>query len=198
MSKNGTFIVIEGPDGAGTTYHSGKLSKKLQAEGYDVLLTAEPTDQPIGEFIRTELFSKKRMSSDALQLLFCADRADHVKRVIEPALKAGKVVICDRYIASTLIYGHALGLNVAWLEKVNAPFPKPDLTLIMLPSLEISLKRVLKRDVLDSFENEKFQTKIYAEYVKFAKEHNIKTIDTGGDKEKAASQLLSLVEKVLP
>ncbi len=197
MKKKGIFIVIEGPDGAGTTFHSGKLSRKLHADGFDAIITAEPSDQPIGEFIRTELFEKTQLHPDTLQLLFSADRAEHVHEVIEPALKDGKIVICDRYIPSTLIYGEALGLDVDWLKKVNVPFPKPDLTLVLLPSLEICLKRVMKRDVLDAFENEKFQRKIYEGYKKYAKKNGLRIVDTGGEKDEVANEILRLVEKKL-
>ncbi len=113
------LIILEGPDGSGTTTHSALLAETLRKEGRDVLLTCEPTDGPIGRFIRGELSKEKIDSPAALQLLFTADRAWHVDTVIRPALEAGKTVITDRFSLSTIVYGEALGIDKEWLESMN-------------------------------------------------------------------------------
>ncbi len=97
MKNPVSFIVLEGPDGGGTTTHSARLAQHLRAAGTDVLLTAEPSDGSIGTHISSILDEHRPMPADALQLLFCADRAQHLAQVIEPALREGKTVICDRY-----------------------------------------------------------------------------------------------------
>ncbi len=160
----GTFIVLEGPDGSGTTTHSKLLAERLRRDGEDVLLTAEPTESAIGKFIREQLKLKTIPSASALQLLFCADRAAHIETVIKPALKAGKIVISDRYVISTLVYGEALGLDPDWLLRVNTPFLEPDVVMIALPSFPVCMERLKKRKQLDVFENTKFMRKVHDLY----------------------------------
>ncbi|TSC57955.1 MAG: dTMP kinase [Candidatus Peregrinibacteria bacterium Greene0416_62] len=158
------LIVLEGPDGAGTTKHSALLAEKLRAQGRDVVLTAEPTDGPIGEHIRSMLKGNHLPDPKAIQLLFCADRADHVARVIQPALDAGKTVITDRYALSTIVYGSAQGLDKEWLRSVNAVFPKPDVMFLLLPPYAVCAERIGRRATKDQFEVDVFQRKVYAEY----------------------------------
>lgn len=191
----GKFIVLEGPDGSGTTTHSKLLAETLRKAGEDVLLTAEPTDSTIGKFIREELKSKSVESPSALQLLFCADRAWHIEKVIKPALAAGKVVISDRYVISTLVYGEALGLDPDWLLQVNTPFLEPDVLIFAMPPLHVCLERIKKRKQLDVFENTRFQKKIYDLYEKAgADDKSAYVIDTSGTVDEAASQVLNAVK----
>ncbi|MBP7114537.1 MAG: dTMP kinase [Candidatus Peribacteraceae bacterium] len=190
----GRFIVLEGPDGSGTTTHSAILAETLRAQGEDVVLTAEPTGSPIGRFIREQLSAKSIESPSALQLLFCADRAWHIEKVIKPALAAGKTVISDRYVISTLIYGEALGLDPDWLVRVNTPFLEPDVMIIALPSLHVCLERIMKRKQLDVFENTTFQKLIYDLYEKAgAEDESAIVIDTGGEKDDVAKEILKAV-----
>ncbi|MBP9850577.1 MAG: dTMP kinase [Candidatus Peribacteraceae bacterium] len=190
----GRFIVLEGPDGSGTTTHSAILAETLRARGEDVVLTAEPTGSPIGQFIREQLNAKSIESPSALQLLFCADRAWHIEKVIKPALAAGKTVISDRYVISTLIYGEALGLDPDWLVRVNTPFLEPDVMIIALPSLHVCLERIMKRKQLDVFENTTFQKLIYDLYEKAgAEDESAIVIDTGGEKDDVAKEILKAV-----
>lgn len=190
----GRFIVLEGPDGSGTTTHSAILAETLRARGEDVVLTAEPTGSPIGQFIREQLNAKSIESPSALQLLFCADRAWHIEKVIKPALAAGKTVISDRYVISTLIYGEALGLDPDWLVRVNTPFLEPDVMIIALPSLHVCLERIMKRKQLDVFENTTFQKLIYDLYEKAgAEDESAIVIDTGGEKDEVAKEILKAV-----
>ena len=194
--KKGSFIVLEGPDGSGTTTHSRILAEALAREGRDVILTAEPTDCPIGKFIREQLALKSIPSPTALQLLFCADRAWHIEKVIKPALDAGKTVISDRYVISTLIYGEALGLDPEWLVRVNTPFLEPDIMMIALPPLRVCLERIQKRKQLDVFENTTFQKKVYDLYEKYgADDASVQMIDTSGTLEEAAGRILGAVKK---
>jgi dTMP kinase len=190
----GRFIVLEGPDGSGTTTHAKLLGDALLKEGEDVLLTAEPTNCPIGLFIRSQLAEKTIPSPTALQLLFCADRAWHIEQVIKPALVAGKTVISDRYVISTLVYGEALGLDPDWLVRVNTPFLEPDIMMIALPPLHICLERIMKRKQLDVFENMQFQKKVYDLYEKAnAEDPSIRMVDTSGSLETASSEILKAV-----
>ncbi len=190
----GRFIVLEGPDGSGTTTHSALLAEKLKKDGHDVLLTAEPTDSSIGRFIREQLQAKSIASPSALQLLFCADRAAHIENVIKPALAKGKTVISDRYVISTLIYGEALGLDPEWLLQVNTPFLEPDVMMIALPTFETCMERIGQRSQLDVFENVPFQRKIYDLYQRaLDDDKSIVHIDTGKSQEEAAKEVLKAV-----
>ncbi len=193
----GTFIVLEGPDAAGTTTQSHLLAENLRAKGVDVVLTNEPTDNEIGKFIRQQLSQKTIPSPEALQMLFCADRALHVKTVIQPAMKAGKTVITDRYMTSTLIYGAALGIDIKWLERLNILFPKPDIEIFTLPGLEVCLQRMQKRKEGDVFENVNFATTIYRLYEAMASQKNsVYIVDTSKEKQEAAQNIMQLIENI--
>lgn len=190
----GTFIVIEGPDGSGTTRQSQMLAQRMRKEGHDVLLTSEPTDGLIGKEIRSLLLSETMPPADAVQLLFTADRAQHVQEVIEPALKNDQIVISDRYALSTFVYGKALGLDEEWLKDLNRTFPKPDLTIVTLPPLEVCLERLGKRDTQDHFENALFQKRIYQEYRAIEDPSTI-FADTSGDKDEVAGLIWNKVQE---
>ncbi len=196
---NGRFIVLEGPDGSGTTTHSRFLASGLEAMGHDVLLTAEPTNGPIGRFIRGQLKEADVPSPSALQLLFCADRAAHIEKVIKPALDAGKTVVCDRYVISTLVYGEALGLDPEWLLTVNTPFIEPDLLFIALPDFDVCMERIGRREQLDVFENFSFQRKVYDLYQRIGEEDpDVKMIDTGQPVNQVAAAMLTFVQRGTP
>ena len=158
------FIVLEGPDGGGTTRHATMLADRLRREGCDTVLTAEPTHGAVGTHIRSILRGDCLPSPDAVQLLFCADRAEHVASVIRPALDGGKTVVCDRYVLSTVVYGGIFGLDREWLLRVNERFPKPDLTIITLPPFAVCQERIGERSATDHFEREEIQRRIYASY----------------------------------
>ncbi len=195
MNK-GHFIVLEGPDGSGTTTHAKILADRLRSEGRDVVLTAEPTESEIGLFIREQLKKKTIPSPSALQLLFCADRASHIETVIKPALAAGKTVISDRYVISTLVYGEALGLNPEWLLQVNTPFLEPDIMIVALPAFHVCKERVLKREQLEVFENVEFMQKIWDLYDRvIADDSTVKHVDTGGELDDAKEMIYRIVNE---
>lgn len=189
----GRFIVLEGPDGSGTTTHAKLLAETLKKAGHDVLLTAEPTDSPIGLFIREQLKADTISSPSSLQLLFCADRAAHIESVIKPALAAGKTVISDRYVISTLVYGEALGLDPDWLLQVNTPFVEPDVMVLALPPLHVCLERIGMRRQLDVFENTAFQKKVYDLYERMTDDPQIKVVDTSGNLEDSSKRVWEAV-----
>lgn len=190
----GRFIVLEGPDGSGTTTHTALLAKNLQEKGVDVFLTKEPTDGPIGLFIRQQL-SLGTMPSDALQMLFSADRAWHLASEVLPALEMGKTVISDRYMLSTLLYGEALGLDRDWLEIMNKKFIKPDYVILALPSFEVCMQRLNKRSTKDMLESQDdLQRRVYDGYASFARTHTLPVLDTSGSPEEVSAMLLDLIQ----
>lgn len=190
------FIVFEGPDGAGTTLHSKLLAEALQASGIDVFLTAEPTQGPIGTFVREQLREGSPLSPGALQHLFTADRSWHIESEIAPALAAGKTVICDRYVPSTLIYGSALGEPSHMLQEMNNYFIQPDVLFILLPPYEVCAERMARRKERDRLENGELQRKVYDGYRKCAREHpKAIVIDTSGEKQQVSAAIRSHAEK---
>jgi len=194
---NGTFIVLEGPDGSGTTTHAGLLADRLSARGAECLLTWEPTDGPIGLSIRESL-KKGGLPASALQLLFCADRAWHIENVIQPALEQGKIIICDRYALSTLVYGVALGLDGSWLETLNNKFIQPDVQMVLLPPYEATFERVGLRATKDILEEETLMKKVYDAYAYEAKRQGLIVIDTSAELNSVAGRIESIVMKIIP
>ena len=192
----GAFIVLDGPDGSGTTLHTRLLSQRLGNEGHTVVQTAEPSDGSIGKFVR-QMLKSGELAGDALQLLFTADRADHIGRVLEPAIRTGKTVICDRYISSTIAYGEALGFDSEWLESLNKKFIRPDTLLFLLPPIEVILKRLTERKSHESLETTELQTKVHAAYRKFAKKDSkIIVINTNGPKEEVAEKIWDSIKNL--
>ena len=139
----GRFIVLEGLDKAGKTTQARNLAEYLEKLGYQVVQTAEPTKGKVGSLIRKVLSGEILMDSRTLQLLFTADRSEHLEKVIRPALDKGKVVISDRYFYSTLAYG-SIDLDVSWLFKVNRFALSPDLTIFIDVPPDVYLKRLKK------------------------------------------------------
>lgn len=102
---SGKFIVLEGPDGVGKTVQARRLADALRAAGGDIVESREPSrDSRVGVLLRELLSVADASDWRMMSLLFAADRAENVLRVIEPALRAGKTVVCDRYYLSTAIY----------------------------------------------------------------------------------------------
>lgn len=139
------FIVLEGLDGAGTTTQLARLATWLEAQGRTVVRTHEPTDGPVGRLIRRTL----QRDADApapstLPWMFAADRADHLARLVEPALARGEVVLSDRYLHSSLAY-QSLQQPLESVWALNATFRVPDLTLFVEVPVQVSLDRIAAR-----------------------------------------------------
>jgi dTMP kinase len=147
----GAFITFEGGEGAGKTTQVRLLAEHLAKAGRDVVLTREPGGSPAAEEIRTLLVTggTERWSPLAETLLFYAARVEHWREVIEPALMAGKVVICDRFSDSTIAYqAYAGGLSRASIEQLHAlvlPGVAPTLTLILDLPVSAGLARASSR-----------------------------------------------------
>lgn len=176
MSR-GAFIVLEGIDGSGTTTQAALLAESLQGCGHAVLCTREPTDGPVGRLLRSALTSDLRSAEGeplvlgwaTLALLFAADRLDHVQREIEPALAAGRIVICDRYDLSSVIYQSATaGVEEdvrPWVLGLNGRARRPDITLVLnLPERVARTRRQLRSEQPELFEVSELQQRLAAEY----------------------------------
>ena len=136
------FITLEGMDGAGKTTQFSLLKEHLESKGYDYVVTREPGGTFISEKIRKVILDKdnKGMSPMCEALLYAASRAEHVDKVIKPALEAGKLVLCDRYVHSSIAYqGYGRQLGAETVAKINENAIagiNPDITFILMLSPE--------------------------------------------------------------
>jgi dTMP kinase len=133
------FIVFEGPDGSGLSTQSRLLMECYRSKNNKVLLTKEPTNSMIGGIIRSVLKKEWEVDMKTFALLFSADRAYHLSSQIEPALKDGYHVICDRYILSTLAFNVEKG-TLKWLKQLNSKFRKPGFVFILDVPGEVCVK----------------------------------------------------------
>ena len=142
---NAPFIVIEGLDGAGGTTQCRLLQAWLTQQQCTVVLTNEPTDLPVGQFIRQVLQDPhSKVDDSVLAYLFAADRQNHIERRVAPALERGDVVLSDRYYHSSLAY-QSLSLDFDFVAQLNARFPTPDITFFLMLEPEVSFHRVCER-----------------------------------------------------
>lgn len=175
----GKFITFEGPEGSGKTSVIKAVKEFLEHEGYDILTTREPGGSKIAEAVRDILLSKENteMNPRTEALLFAASRAQHLHEIVLPALAEGKVILCDRFIDSSLAYqGYAreLGMDEVYaINRFGIDNHLPDVTIFIDVPPAIGLKRVFetqgrKVDRLD-LETIEFHQKVYDGYKKLAK-----------------------------
>ena len=173
------FITIEGTEGSGKTTVAKELAKFLTANGYEVVHTREPGGTPISESIRNVILDKNNTSMDGRTeaLLYAASRRQHLVEKIWPALKEGKIVLCDRFLDSSLAYqGYARGLGYDEVLNINLFATEntyPDLTLFFVIEPEAGLQRIAKnknREVnrLD-LEKLPFHQKVYDAFIELSK-----------------------------
>jgi dTMP kinase len=150
MMKKGLFITVEGPEGAGKSTVLSQLGQKLIEDGYHVVQTREPGGISIAEQIREVILNKENIEMDERTeaLLYAAARRQHLVEKVIPAIKEGAIVICDRFIDSSLAYqGYARGIGMDEVLEINEFAIKdrmPDLTLYFDISPEIGLQRIKK------------------------------------------------------
>src|SRR3989338_2915112 len=203
MFKNkfkGKFVAIEGLDGCGSTTQALKIEAYLRKTKKLCFLTHEPTTSVIGGLIKAYIQSDIKLSSPiSLQLLFAADRANHLAKEIIPNLDNGFNVITDRYFLSSLAYG-ALDINDdKWLYNINDLFLLPDFTLLIKTSAKTSVKRIkANRLGLELFENEDKLQKVWNNYEKLSKKYpNIVVIDGEKSEEDVFEEIKREIDKVI-
>ncbi|MEM3622168.1 MAG: dTMP kinase [Candidatus Bathyarchaeia archaeon] len=196
MKGKGCFICVEGLDGCGKTTQTKLLVRKLRKVGYAAVYTAEPSSGKIGRFIRKYcLHGEKRVSAIVEALLFAADRFEHVKDKIIPALNEGKVVVSDRYVYSSLAYQGAAGLDLKWIKEINQHAIRPDLAIFIDVEPDIAIKRLKsKKSVMEDLETQK---KVRSVYLDFVKSGELVKIDGNSSKAEVAKDILTFVLKFL-
>ncbi len=157
------FVTIEGGDGSGKTRQIGLLDEHLDSRGVSRLLTREPGDTPLGKELRAVLLEGRPESlADETELfLILADRAQHVREVIRPALDQGKLVVSDRFADSTLAYqGYGRGMDLEMLRRLNRVATggtMPELTIILDCPVEVALARAAERKDRRSARENRFE-----------------------------------------
>lgn len=201
----GLFIVFEGPDGCGKSTQIRFLAEYLESAGFSVLCTREPGGSPIAEKIRTILLDRENAGMAALTeaLLYAAARAEHVRQVIAPALKEGKVVLCDRFVDSSIAYqgyGRALGAKTVW--NINEPAVDgvlPDVTVFINVPPEQAFARMNEHKQYDRLENEglSFHRRVYEGYMELSRKPGVIVIDAKGTKYDTREIIRAQIETVL-
>jgi len=160
-TARGRFITLEGPEGSGKTTAARHLAEWLRTQGVPTVLTQEPGGTPLGDEVRRIVLHMRGMSDDldprADALLYAAGRAQHVARVIRPALERGDWVVCARYSDSSLAYqGAGYGNDMDEMRRLQEFATgglRPDLTLLIDVPVEVGLERTRRRAEWNRFEN---------------------------------------------
>ena len=203
----GYFITFEGPDGSGKTTISTEVQKRLTAAGYDAIYTREPGGIDIAEQIRRVILDPKNVNMDAKTeaLLYAASRRQHLIEKVLPALEKGQIVICDRFIDSSLAYqGYARGLGIEEVFRINEFAIEghfPDATVYLNLAYEEGLKRIETRAFKDRLDLEttnfhKLVSKGYEEVLKKYK-HRMKIVDARQDIEHVLNDSMNYVLELI-
>ena len=219
-TRRGRFIVLEGIDGAGTTTQLNVLRDHYRRTGRKAFFTHEPSDGPVGMLIRLAL--QKRLvganfdlhdpgeprpiaadfDAQALALLFAADRADHVATQVLPNLEAGRDVICDRYLLSTLAY-QGQNADLEWLIEINRPAIIPDLTLFLdVPPAEAEERMRGSRWKKEIYETPEQQRRIRSRYFELIQRYiprvgRVEILDASRPPAEVSADLLTIIGSVL-
>jgi len=191
MTKQGFFICIEGLDASGKTTQALRLVRNLRRRGFKAVYTTEPSSGEIGRFIRACILQRrKRVPSVVEALLFAVDRIDHVERRIKPALQEGKVVVCDRYMFSSIAYQGATGLNMRWIEGINRAAIPPDLAIYLDVPPEVVVKRMKrKRSVMERLQ---VQRRVREVYMKLVQSGRLTPIDANRPADDVSKNILEV------
>jgi dTMP kinase len=196
-TSRGFFITFEGLDGSGKSTQLRKLTEWLEAEGHLVTVTRQPGDTRIGERIRTLILDSRteNLAPRAELGLMFSDRAQGIAEVIEPALAQGRIVLCDRFTDSTEAYqggGRQLGSEVVLnLHAAMCGNLQPDLTLLLLPDFDNSLRRARSRNTRAAKkgkdenrfekEDELFYRRVWDAYRQIAERESVRVVAIEGD-----------------
>ena len=197
---SGAFIVFEGIDGVGKTTVSRKVAEELESRGMRVKVTAEPTHEGIGAFIRSGLSGPISQKTEAL--LFVADRNDHTEKMMD-WVSEGYIVLCDRYFSSTVAYQSAKldgdSTDFDWLLEINRQFIEgPDLTVLLDMDPHDSMRRVgVRGEEVSKFERIDFLEQVRSNYLSLASRYGFKVIDANMDADSVFKCVMEKIEEVV-
>lgn len=208
MTRRGAFITLEGTEGVGKSTNLAFVAATVRGAELDVVTTREPGGTPFGERVRAWILEGDHgpLSAEIETLLMFAARARHLEQVIEPALAAGRWVVCDRFTDATFAYqGGGRGASTTLLESLRTEIQRgiePDLTLLLDAPLDVGRLRIGARNP-DHFEREPgpFFARVRAAYLSLAREQpqRIKIIDAAqpltGVQQQIATHVRSLIER---
>lgn len=208
----GLFITFEGNDGSGKSSVIEAIKLELEKRGYDIVYSREPGGSKIAEKIREVILDKDNMGMDdkTESLLYAASRREHIMKTILPALNDGKIILCDRFLDSSLAYqGYARGIGIDNVYEMNEYATDgllPDLTLLVCVRPEIGLNRIKNnnRGELDRLELEKmeFHKKVYEGYLEVQKRFPDRVVIINGEatreevREEALKVVLEFLNKI--
>jgi dTMP kinase len=188
MVQKGVFITFEGPEGAGKTTVIAELYNRLKDEGRNVILTREPGGIRIAEKIREIILDNNHQEMDAKTeaLLYAAARRQHLAEKVMPALRDGSIVLCDRFVDSSLAYqghGRGLGIDEVWsINEFAIGDTMPDLTVFFDIDPEVGLARIMKNDEREQNRLDKesidFHHKVYEGYQEIIRRYPNRIIKT--------------------
>ncbi len=207
MQRRGRFLSIEGIDGSGKTTTINRLAEAIEADGYDLLILREPGGTAVGERVRSILLDEAHAGMDGLceLFLFAAARAELTAKVIRPKLDAGSVVICDRFIDSTVAYqGYGRGVDREQIQRINEVATgglKPDRTFLLDLDPAVASKRLAGRtdqaqDRLDQ-EDMSFRRSVREGYLALAdsEPERIVRIDANRSTDEVVSEILKVLRE---
>lgn len=203
--RRGLFVTIEGPDGSGKSTQIQYMKSYFEEHGLPCLFTREPGGTLIGEKLRNIILDKENaeMCDMTETLLYAASRAQHVEELIKPALAEGKIVVCDRFIDSSIAYqgyGRHLGDSVRIINEYAVNGCMPDATFLMELDPSIGKSRI-REDVQDRLELEKieFHQRVFAGYQELAEQYpeRFVRIDAAREKEAIRDDILATLERLL-
>lgn len=203
--SKGIFISIEGPDGSGKSTQIENIKKYFENKNMELVFTREPGGTRIGERIREVILDKDTPEMDPMTeaMLYAASRAQHVAQVIRPALAAGKIVVCDRFIDSSIAYqgfGRHLGESVNIINGYAVKECLPDVTFLMKLDPAIGKNRI-KADEQDRLEQEKnaFHQEVFRGYLELEKKysHRIHGIDAHRSIEEIRDDIYKRLDEIL-
>ena len=199
--SNGYFISFEGVDGSGKSTQISKLKEYLEASGYEVVLSREPGGTDIGEQIRSVILDPKNEGMTAVTeaLLYAASRAQHVHDVIAPAVDAGKVVICDRFVDSSIAYqqyGRKLGECVRIINGYAIDGCMPDLTFLLKVKPDVGGTRIgsRERDRIE-LEDKSFHEAVYQGYESLQEEFSERIV--GIDAARSVDEIFAEIKEYM-
>ncbi|MGB0712266.1 MAG: dTMP kinase [Gammaproteobacteria bacterium] len=206
-APQGRFITLEGGEGAGKTTCLNQIRARLEGAGVDVVSTREPGGTELSEHLRDILLGHEYtgMADDTELLLVFAARAEHLARVIKPALDAGRWVLCDRFTDATYAYqGSGRGVSmerIAQLEHWVQGTLRPDATILLDVPVDVGLKRAGQRSEPDRFEREReeFFHRVRKGYLRRAREEpsRFSVVDAGQTLERVGSDLDAVMDSLL-